>query len=174
MKRLFTLLAFLSLITGSGCKKDKDDLAYSGDYSRSYLAWHDFQTKCGDSYVYQMETGSWTGFRVETTITVKQGKIIERAYVLTEHQLISSGPTTVVRQWKEDETQLGTHNEGHALLTLDDIYEQAKKDWLLKRDDAKTYFETDNDGMISLCGYTKNGCQDDCFNGVHIPFIRAL
>jgi hypothetical protein len=174
MKRLFTLLAFLSLITLNGCKKDKDDLAYSGDYSRSYLAWHDFQTKTGDSYVYQMETGSWTGYRVETTITVKQGKIIERAYVLTEHQLISSGPTTVVREWKEDETQLGTHNEGHDLLTLDDIYEKAKNDWLLKRDDTKTYFETDNDGMISECGYTKDGCQDDCFNGVHIPFIRAL
>jgi hypothetical protein len=173
MKRLFYFSAILLAITLNGCKKDKDGIAYSADYQKSFHAWHDFKTKSGDSYVYQLETSSWIGYSSETTITVKQGKIIERSFAL-KGRLSNSSAITVMREWKEDETQLGTHTDAHPLYTLDDIYEKAKTEWLLERGDAKTYFEAANDGMISVCGFTRNGCADDCFNGVHIVYISAL
>ncbi|THU41192.1 hypothetical protein FAM09_03505 [Niastella caeni] len=173
MKRLIAVLSLFAFITLGACKKDKDGIAYSGEYEKSYRAWLDFQAGSEDSYMYQVESSSWTGYSKQTTITVKQGKIIERSYSLNAMRW-PGNVLTVVNEWKEDATQLGTHNEGHELLTLEELYQKAKSDWLLERFDAKTYFETDNNGMISVCGYSKNGCADDCFNGVRITFIRPL
>jgi hypothetical protein len=161
-------MALILLIAVNACKKD--GIAYGGDYGRSYLAWQEFKSATGNSYTYQVATSSWTGYSSETTITIKQGKIVERTYAA---KLMMSSPP-VMREWKEDENQLGTHDEGAALQTLDDIYAKAKSDWLLKRDDAKAFFETKNDGMISSCGYVPNGCQDDCFTGIRIKYIRGL
>jgi hypothetical protein len=169
MKRLLSCMVLI-LLFANACKKD--GIAYGGDYGRSYLAWQDFKKTSGDSYSYQVGTSSWVGYRTETTITIKQGKVTERSFLVTMQQDI--GGTTVVKEWKEDEAQLGTHEEGAALLTLDEVYTKAKENWLLKRDNAKTYFETNNNGMISLCGYAENGCQDDCLIGIRINFIKGL
>ena len=157
------------MLFANACKKD--EIAYGFDYGRSHKAWQDFKKANGDSYSYQVTTSSWVGYGSETTITIKQGKITERSYVRKAYT--TSGPT-VVLEWKEDETQLGTHQEGAALMTMDEVYTKAKDEWLLKRDNAKTYFEAKNDGMISLCGYVPNGCADDCFMGITIKFIKGL
>jgi hypothetical protein len=168
MKRLLFGLVLI-LVGLNACKKD--GIAYGFDYGRSNLAWQDFKKANGDSYSYQVTTSSWVGYGSETTITIKQGKIIERSYVRKAYQ--SSG-LTVVLEWKEDENQLGTHQEGAALMTMDEVYAKARDEWLLKRDNAKTYFEAKNDGIISLCGYVPNGCADDCFMGIAIKFIKGL
>src|SRR5688572_19061658 len=114
MKRLLSCMV-LVLLVANACKKD--GVAYGGDYERSYLAWQDFKKTNGDSYSYQVGTSSWVGYRTETTITIKQGKVTERSFLVTMQQDI--GGTTVVKEWKEDATQLGMHEEGAALLTLD-------------------------------------------------------
>ena len=169
MKRLLSCMTLI-LIALNACKKD--GIVYAGDYSRSYVAWQDFKKANGDSYSFQVVTSSWTGYGTETTITVKQGKIVERSYVAKAHA--GNGPATIIQEWKEDETKLGMHDATAVLLTMDEIYAKAKDEWLVKRDNAKTYFEAKNDGMISLCGYVPNGCQDDCLNGIKIKYIRGL
>jgi hypothetical protein len=171
MKRLFTLLTFFAFITLTSCKKE--NIAHSGDYAISYRTWQAFKEKSGNSYVYQVTGGSWVGYSWETTITIKEGKAVERSYVL-KGSPAGGGPVTILDNWKEDETQLGTHEKGDAAITLDEIYRKAQEDWLRKRDDATTYFEAENEGMISLCGYVPNNCADDCFRGIRIQFIRAL
>ena len=170
MKRLFSCMALILVFALNSCKKD--GIAYGGDYGRSNIAWQEFKSTSGNSYSYQVVTSSWTGYNTETTITVKQGKITERSYVAKAHD--STGQIIVLQEWKEDGTQLGTHDNGAALLTMDEVYAKAKDDWLLKRDNANNYFEAKNNGMISLCGYGMNGCQDDCFNGIKIKYIRGL
>ena len=163
-------MALILVFALNACKKD--GIAYGGDYGRSNIAWQEFKSVSGNSYSYQVITTSWTGYGTETIITVKQGKVAERSYIAKGNQ--ANGQITVLEEWKEDETQLGTHNKGAALLTMDEVYAKAKDDWLLKRDNAENYFEAKNNGMISLCGYGMNGCQDDCFNGITIKFIREL
>lgn len=170
MNRLFYLSAVLLLITLNSCKKD--GISYADDYVKSYRAWRDFQSRSGDSYVYQVIGGSWVGYNWETTITVKKGKAVERTYILKG--ALAGGPLTLMKEWKEEEAQLGTHAEGDPAITLNDIYMKAKGEWLKKRDDATTYFEAGNDGMISVCGYVPKNCADDCFRGIHIKFIREL
>ena len=170
MKRLLFLNALL-MIAFYSCKKD--NITHSGDFERSFYKWQVFKSTSGDTYSYQVITGSWTGYSTETTITVKQGKVTERSF-LSKGYIDTSRVLTVIKEWKENENQLATHMEGAAPLTLDQIYAQAKSDWLLKRDNATTYFETENNGMISSCGYVPNGCADDCFIGIYIKYIKEL
>ncbi|RXF67661.1 hypothetical protein [Arcticibacter tournemirensis] len=81
-----------------------------------------------------------------------------------------------VLEWSEEEGDLGKNMEtpAYPLMTLDEVYDKAKNDWLKKRENAKVTFETRNNGLISSCGYTNDGCQDDCFNGITISSIDAL
>lgn len=78
--------------------------------------------------------------------------------------------------WTEEGDEVGTRSSSPAASprTLDEIYETARNVWLMKRDDAHTSFEADNDGLLSACGFVVKGCQDDCFNGIRIASIEAL
>ena len=78
--------------------------------------------------------------------------------------------------WVETGAAIGSHKNSpaSAFLTLDEIYSTAKNDWLKKKPNVETYFETKNNGMISNCGYVENGCMDDCFRGISISLIQPL
>lgn len=172
MKPIFTLLLSFFLVAALSCKKDT--IAYSSDYNESYRSWLDFKKKSNNSYQYIVNSGSWTGYGTETTITVRNGKVVGRSYIATQLPQVQGGTTTVLEQWTEDEGSLGSHSDGAALLTLDDIYRKAREIWLPKKSDASTYFEARNNGLISLAGYVPNGCQDDCLTGISIRKIEAL
>lgn len=172
MKKNYCLL--LCLLLGTlfvACKKD--GLAYENEYDKSFKAWKNFKSSTNNSYQYQVTSASWTGYGTETTITVKDGKIIKRAYQAKTIER-PSNQVVIHEEWVEDEATINTHNNGASAITLDVVYQKAKTDWLLKRKNAKTYFEVKNDGMISSCGYVEDNCADDCFNGVHIAFIKKL
>lgn len=172
MKTIYPLLSLLLLLTVTSCKKDS--IAYSSDYNQSYLAWLDFKTTSNNSYRYVVSFGSWTGYGTETTITVREGKVVGRSYVAKQHPNQPNTPMTILGQWEEDENSLNTHEAGFSTWTLDEIYRKAKEEWLQKRSDADTYFEARNNGLISSAGYVPKGCQDDCFAGVSITKIEAL
>ncbi|WP_207514588.1 hypothetical protein [Longitalea luteola] len=173
MKRLFSLLTILSLFTVSACKKDGIKEAF--EYRQSYSAWQQFKETTGNSYTYEVVSGSWIGLGYYTTITVKAGKVTERKYIL-KGDTARNGTVAILREWVEDESQVGSHTADAAApaVTLDDIYARAKNEWLAGPDDADYFFETENDGMISTCGYVPHGCADDCFRGIHISYIRSL
>jgi hypothetical protein len=79
-------------------------------------------------------------------------------------------------EWQEDGESLNSHNASGAseVMTLDDVYTKSKTDWLVSRKNTQTFFETENNGMISLSGFVPDNCQDDCFTGIRIVEIRAL
>jgi hypothetical protein len=165
----FLLLAGLLF---ASCKKDK--LAYDNQFDRSYRTFKDFKASSGNSYRFTVASGSWTGSGSETTITVRNGKTVERSFVAKRIIDYTNNTVDIYEQWTEDEASLNTHDNGFKLLTLDEVYQKAKTDWLLKRKDADTYFEAKNSGMISSCGYVPHGCADDCFWGVTITLIEKL
>lgn len=153
----------------------KDGMEYASDYSRSLTAWQQFKSSSDNSYTYTVATGSWTGTGTKTTLTIDKGKITTRAFIATQPVQNGNQPGSVtVDEWTETGTTLGEHNYGAALLTLDDIYNEAKINWLQKKDGRTVYFEAKNNGMISSCGYVTDGCADDCFTGVTITEIKSL
>lgn len=107
-------------------------------------------------------------------ITIYDGKVNRRSFKYTGYP--NEVSPNLELEWTENVLELGRHKDTPAseALTLDEVYENAKQDWLKKRKDAETYFETKNDGMISLCGYRENNCADDCFRGINIANIKGV
>lgn len=172
MKRNHYLMILLLLTCAfTSCKKS--DIEYENDYDKSYKAWLDFKKSSNNTYRYTVHSGSWTGQSSETTITVKDGKVIGRDYIAKS---IKGHPHEVVirEEWTEDIKDLNSHPNGYNTITLDDIYHKAKTEWLIKRKDADVSLETKNNGMISSCGFVPKNCMDDCFSGINIKLIEAI
>lgn len=79
-------------------------------------------------------------------------------------------------EWTESEDELYSHQGTSAAeaITLDEVYKRAKNDWLKIREDASVFFEANNNGLISSCGFINDGCQDDCFSGITISKIEPI
>ena len=173
MKRNATLLIILFIATTfAACKKD--NIEHGNDFQKSIKAWQSFKAESKNNYSYTTSTSSWTGYSTETTITVLDGKVAIRDYVAKAIKNDQTHAIYVVEEWREDSGTLNTHQNGASTLTLDQIYELAKSDYLLKRVDARTSFEAKNNGLISSAGYIDNNCADDCFRGIYIQSIINL
>jgi len=162
---------FLACTVFADCSKSVD---HWSDYERSRLVWLGFKKFSGNSYEYQVVQGSWVGFSSITNITVTSGKVTQRYFKFIPPP---GSPTNIPPgdlEWTENESQLNTHTTlgPAATLTLDQIYDKARTEWLIERRNSTTYFEAKNNGMISSCGYGEVGCQDDCFVGINIAFIH--
>jgi hypothetical protein len=173
MKAINYLSALLLIATlFTACKKDK--IEHRSDFEKSQKAWESFKAASGNSYIYQVSTSSWTNYQTFTTITVSNGQVTGRTYTARSTNPPPSAAVTIHEEWVEGQNALNTHQHGAATLTLDEIYNRAKTDWLKKKENADFYFEAKNDGMISSCGFVPDGCQDDCFTGITIDFIRKI
>ena len=171
---LLVVLLFMGTLSAS-CRKD--DFRYQSDFENSFQKWLDFKEASGNSYRYRGSGGSWVGTGWETIITVSKGKVVQRYYKLS----FPAGWTGTIpgndeTEWTENESEINSHEHTAAAeaLTLDQVYEEARNNWLKKRSNAETYFESKNNGIISSCGYVNDGCQDDCFNGITITLVEAL
>lgn len=168
--------AFLCLIVllCFSCKKDRD----TGQLQASLRVFENFKTSSKNSYRYVTTLTTTIGINPtynETTITVTNGQISGREYAVYPITAINSTTHAPQFSFIESGNTLGTHAEGAALLTLDAIYIKAQNEWLsVDKSKYNITFKTDNNGMISVCGYSPIGCQDDCFTGVSIKSITAL
>ncbi|WP_316819022.1 hypothetical protein [Pedobacter nyackensis] len=170
-RNYYLLIVLMMACIVTSCKKS--DIEHENDYDKSYKAWQAFKASSNNSYRYKTYFGSWVGYSGETTITVKDGKVVGRSYIgkKREHP---SNELVVYEEWTEDATNLNSHVLGDNIWTLDEIYEKAKTVWLVKNKEAKTSLETKNNGMISACGFVPNNCADDCFRGITITLIEAI
>ncbi|GAA3612119.1 hypothetical protein Q4Q39_04590 [Flavivirga amylovorans] len=170
--KIYVIALLLLSILIASC--ESDDLTYQDDFENSRNVWMDFKESSENSYKYVVSNSSWVGFAWETTITVSNGKVIQRHFKYTNTEGLSDDIPDEDLEWTEDENEIGSHKDVAEPLTLDEVYEKAKQEWLLKRKEAQTYFETKNNGLISMCGYVENGCQDDCFIGIIIKSVEVL
>lgn len=174
-KIYFITFLFISILVSS-CSSN-DDFNYQNDFENSQKAWLNFKEASNDSYRYIVSGGSvLTPYGWETTITVSNGTITERRFKYTPgaEDFIPADQL----EWTESEGEINSseheHTSAFPALTLDEIYTKAKQEWLIKRKNVTTYFEAKNNGLISRCGYVKNGCMDDCFVGIIVKSVEAL
>jgi len=153
---------------------EKSNLNYENSFESSYQEWLSFKQTSGNSYHYVVSGGSVFGPAWQTDITVTNGKVTKRHFKYTSVDGMVNVPAEVL-EWTENENEINSHtNSGAAALTLDQVYEKARTEWLIKRKDASVYFEAKNNGLISSCGYVPDGCMDDCFNGINISSVGLL
>ncbi|OWW23174.1 hypothetical protein B4Q04_22060 [Zobellia sp. OII3] len=174
MKGKFYFLVLLIIMNFSfSC--EKDDLEHKNEFEISRNVWLDFKESANNSYKYKAVGGSFNGSAWETTLTVSDGKLIERHFRYTSTEGLSENIPEENLEWTENDTEIGTHVfAGAEALTLNEVYEKAEKEWLIQRENSKTYFEAENNGLISTCGFVEDGCQDDCFVGITISSIEIL
>lgn len=184
MKTILRIILASVLITGTSC--DKEELAYQDEYEKSYKAWLEFKKESNNSYTYTILNYSLEFASTLTTITVEAGTVIGRefryrfigdvampeggwdeqtaidalksfGYSDEDIERFSQGDILSKLQWTENREEIGTHQYSD-IWTLDEVYKLAKNNWLVKRKNAETYFQADNNGIISSCGYVENGC----------------
>lgn len=165
MKYLISLLFITAII--SSCKKD----TVQTDLELSRKVWLAFKKSANNNYSYTVTRVSWAGFGDSTVIAVVNGMVSGRKY--TGYTIDGKTGQKIIREsWTEIKASLNTHQSGAAILTLDEVYEKAAREWFRADPKQNTiYLETNNQGMISVCGYVQTGCQDDCFNGIRISNI---
>lgn len=154
------------------------NLLVSGDsgynFVQSHKQWTIAKNKHKNSYQYAVLDQSFTGYGSETTITVKEGEVVRRQY---ESFLISEndGSRERVGGYDEHGSEVGAHEEGAKPVTLDVLYNDCGSDYLMvDPDDHTLYFDTDEEGIISLCGNVPDLCADDCFVGFRLSMFAWL
>ena len=177
MKNKIYALTFLIISSFIASCSSDEVFDYKADLENSKNSWIEFKELSNNSYKYVTSGGSvFTTYGWETTITVSNGVIIERKFKFTP------GAEDFIPvdelEWTENENEINSaeHETTSAsvALTLDEIYEKSEQEWLIKRKNATSYFEAENNGLISKSGYVKKECLDDCFVGITIKSIKAL
>lgn len=181
MKRSIIQLSALLLVSLPGCElgllqsgKSTDSKEAKG-YQQSYEKWLSDKAAHKDSYQYIVTFSSWAGFGENTTLTVNRGVVTGRKYEAWKQKADKPGEKEITMQWTESASDLNSHQEGAAAQTLEQVYQQCSTNWLGVDTSRNTvYFEHENNGLLSLCGYVPKDCADDCFTGVRVAELSWL
>lgn len=180
MKTFYSFLFIFSatIFAFSSCSADSPlpNMLVSGEngynYSQSKRAWVKLKKEHGNSYTYTVLELSWTGAGSTTTLEVIKGKIASRSY---ESYLVSDndGTKEIIFTYSETGEEIGVHPEGAPASTIDELYKTCISRYLVVHPGANyVYFDTNEEGVMTLCGYVPKGCADDCFKGIHIVDFR--
>lgn len=138
------------------------------NYPESVQAWEELKAINGGSYIYQTTFTSWTGDGHTTEIRVDDGIVTMRAYQEFDANQ-SNGEKTIIYSYREVGADVGSNMKGAQPRTIDELYQTCASDFLTVDAESNTvYFETTNDGLMTICGFVPDGCVDDCFNGIRI------
>lgn len=179
MEKLSTMLVTCTFMLLVSCSVDamQDKFAVEGEhgfnFKESKSAWKELKKKNGNSYEYTVLEQSWTGHGSETIIVVKNGKVTSRHYTAFEIS-DEDGTKNITDSYEENQKrEIGSHSSGAPPYTIDKLYNTCLSKYLTVDHEANNvYFETNEQGVMMLCGYEPIGCQDDCFKGIRISEFR--
>lgn len=92
----------------------------------SAAKWKVAREMCGNSYQYKVVRSSFTGARSETTIVVRNGKVIERRLESSKPPM-PGPPVKLETEWVEKGAEIGSHKSEVAPRTVDELYAIAGK-----------------------------------------------
>ncbi len=80
-----------------------------------------------------------------------------------------------IESYTETGEEIGSHSEGFDPLLIDELYETCISEYLrVNTGENDVYFNTNEAGIISNCGFVEKGCVDDCFIGFRISEFQWL
>lgn len=176
MKKFYSIFVLpLSCLLFFSCSVDamqeKLDVEgeYGYDFRESRKAWKNLKKQNGDSYVYTILEQSWTGHGSETVLRVEKGKVTSRYYVAFTIS-DEDGARTITNSYEETSKKgIGSHSLGAPPLTIDNLYSTCISQYLTVDHEAnEVLFETNEEGVMMLCGFVPIGCHDDCYRGIRI------
>lgn len=135
-------------------------------FNESKDSWELLKKENGNSYIYQVGFGSWTGAGSITEISIENNIVISRKYesysnILNRNEISDS--------YIETQEELGKHSFGAKPITIDEMYEICLSDFLdVDTTENSITFSVTNKGLLQNCSYYPNNCADDCTKGVQI------
>ncbi|WP_215223345.1 hypothetical protein [Echinicola shivajiensis] len=150
-----------------------DDNDQQNQLEKSEKKWQVLKSQNDESYRYQVSTSSWTGYSSQTTITVQNGLVTKR--VFKSYNVDNEGGQELVDFYVEEGEEVGVNEEGTDPLTLDELYDICKEEYLSVDPKINTiYFTAFDNGLVQSCGYVPESCVDDCFFGFNLEIIEWL
>ena len=113
----FGAVALILILAGCALLIDR-----RGDLRASLATWNDLKTANGEHYRYEVSTE--LVFGPSTTLTVREGEVVQRDLAITE--INDQGKIVVTKRWSETGAALGTHVEGAELITVDERYSRCR------------------------------------------------
>ncbi len=172
MRKIYTILPFfLLLLISCSMESINENMDKDGENGFNFIESKQERNKLkgrnGNSYVYTISEQSFAGFGSETTIEVQKGKVISRFYEAYEISENDESTTIILSYWETSKKELGSHSEGAPAVTMDDLYKTCISQYLIADPNAnEVYFETNGQGVMTMCGFVPYGCQDDCYRGI--------
>lgn len=135
----------------------------------SLTDWRILKETNGGDYQYDVRFASWVGFSDTTTLEVRGDEVVLRRYEARDAE------GTVTESWTETGTELGSHDNGAPLRTIEVLYAVCRNEVLTQnRSENTIHLEFGDDGVLEYCQYVPKNCADDCARGVSINDIRFL
>ncbi|MEG9326589.1 hypothetical protein SAMN04488034_102281 [Salinimicrobium catena] len=135
------------------------------NFVQSQKEWKTLKKRHQDSYRYTVLELSFSGFGSETTVTVIDGKVVSREYEAFQMSE-DDGSKEVLNSYFEEGEDIGSHSEGWPAYDMDKMYTECGSDYLMVDPETHTlYFDTTEEGVMTLCGNVPDLCGDDCFEG---------
>ncbi|MCE5276856.1 MAG: protease inhibitor I42 family protein [Planctomycetaceae bacterium] len=150
----------------------------------SKAAWLKLKAASGGNYEYDVKFQSWVGFGQTTTIVAKEGKVVQRRlekFNRNQVQVVRLSPDgTTVEQpqpkpegWTESADALGSHGDGAAAKSIDELYDDAQKVLAVGvPEHGKLYVAYYPNGVLQHCFWVDTRIADDVPR--HGPIISAL
>ncbi len=171
MNSLKFITAIMVIFLVFSCESDQD--ARQNQFEKSKKSWQVLKSENNESYRYQVSTASWTGYSSITTISVLNGAVTKREF--ESYNSDNQGGKELVHSYVEVGEEIGADVEGADPLTLDELYDICKKEYLTVDSNTNTvYFTEFDNGLVQSCGYVPNNCVDDCFRGFTLSIIEWI
>ena len=145
MAYLKLLVPCFAALLLAGCGQ----FARQGELDKSLATWQALKVENGESYRYEVSSGSALTPPATTTLTVRNGAVIKRSYIFTD---VNSTGEKVTESWTEEGATVGSHERGSEPLTLDERYQRCRNDVLSQS--PITYeirLEFAENGVLAYC-----------------------
>lgn len=175
MRLCFSILLITTLFINIliSCTTNDSSLSSIGfAYDNSLQQWNELKQTNGDSYKYEIQSGSVFGFGSSTKIIVENGNVKSRTYESynlydSDNNYLGFEDRIIIYSYAEASSDLNSNEYGAAPLTIDELYTICLSDYLtVNSNENDIYFSVDNDGILKDCNYYPHGCQDDCLLGI--------
>lgn len=164
------LFAFGALGTARAADADR--------LKESLAKWEKAREACGGDYTIEVRWSSAFGFGNRTTVTVAGNKVVKREfYEFGRPEPMKPGekPAEPKPKWVETGKDIGSHKEGAAARTVDELYAEAAKLLEAKRPEKhQLHLGFDKDGLLSYCFTRDTRIADDAPKTGVAPFQIQL
>ena len=160
---LISVLSACSSISSNSQPKIFTTKQIPSAFRNSYNNWQQLKKAHNSFYSYERDTLTKGGFYSSTKITVIDDQVEYRDFFEWQQ---GNTPTLT---WSEDYAQLGTHDQGTSVKTIDELYDQCKNQILNQPPSQYSItFKVDQLNVLQQCSSTQISCSTGCTQGIRI------